>query len=49
MFISLFSLIFYLIMFNTKRHFLNINKRHFLNNGDRKDFQIKKPKIYSIL
>ena len=31
-FISLFSLIFYFIRFNT------INKQHFLNNGDRKEF-----------
>ena len=41
--IPLFSLILYLIRFNTN------NKRHFLNNGDRKEFQIKKVKIYSIL
>ena len=40
---SLFSLILYLIRFNTN------NKRHFLNNGDRKEFQIrKKAKIYSV-
>ena len=41
-FISLFSLILYLINTN--------NKHHFLNNGDRNEFQItKKAKIYSIL
>ena len=34
--ISLFSLILYLIRFNTN------NKRHYFNYGDRKEFQMKK-------
>ena len=34
--IALFSLILYLIRFNSN------NKRHYLNYGDRKEFQIKK-------
>ena len=38
-FISLFSLILYLIRFNTN------NERYFLNNGDRKEFEIKKQKF----
>ena len=40
---SLFSLILYLIRFNTN------SKRHFLNNGDRKDFQIKKKNLLNFV
>ena len=38
---SLFSLILYLISFNTK------NKRYFLQNGDRKEFQIREKVKFS--
>ena len=38
---SLFSLILYLIRFSTK------NKRYFLQNGDRKEFQIRKKVKFS--